>query len=136
MNNIRTYELFLEDLNTDLAMKGVEDVHTGQGTYDYLSLTGRFQKEIPGNIQTALRKFHSGQWKKIGPIVDKINYLLQISEGLTWADYLSREALAGITDPIHLDEASITNLLNGILNRLLDDTIFKGIIAKGRWDKI
>jgi hypothetical protein len=136
MNNIKAYELFLEDLNQDLAMRGVEDVHTGQGTYDYLTLTGKFQKAIPQNLLAALRGFHSAQWKNIGPIIDKINYLLEISEGLSWEDYLGVEALSKISDPIHLDEASITNLLKGILNRVLDDTIFKGELAKGKWDKI
>jgi len=129
MINIKSYDIFLESLATDLAMQGVEYAHRGQGTFDYLSKTPReFQKVLPENVKMKLRGFDSTQWSVLGPMIDKISFLLS-SNGLSWNSYIDTKEI----EQSLLYENFMQDRLSKILNRVLDETVFKSL-NKSKWE--
>ena len=128
MFNIKAYESFLESLSSDLAMQGVEYAHRGQGTFDYLSKTpSEFQRVLPENVKMKLRGFDSTQWSVLGPMIDKISFLLS-SNGLSWSSYIDTKEI----EQTLLYENFMRDRLIKILDLVLDETVFKSL-DKSKW---
>jgi hypothetical protein len=133
MKNVELYEEFY--YSDDESQDRKEPTGNSYGEKFMLMLPKAMLNELTRPAKDALLSLRPGVWTEIGPIIDRINFLLN-SPGsrLQWKDIMRGSSILAKNagGPNHGTE--VVSFFNSLFNEVLDRTVFKDFVSNSNWD--